>query len=439
MILLYTHTKSPRLLYIVDVIFNQWLQTEYKITTDKNYFLNTDAVKIDYSDSDFDKQFEEQIIRVPKNTHLLFENEIKKQNLHVGEFHGIKTLFHSQNNHADLPFDLFAAIFWLITRYEEYFDNDKDEHQRFKAENSWAYQHKVIEKPIVNYWLVYFKEIVKNKYPRIKFNEQKFQFIDTIDVDNAFAFKGKGFARNMGGLVRDLKNLPWLKKRIKVLLGSEPDPFDTFNWHIQNTRSKKISKQIYFFLVGNYGKFDKNVPFDYPLLKSRIQFLKENNVEIGLHPSYLSNDNFSQLKIEKERLELLAQSTIKSSRQHFLKLQFPSTYQNLVNLGIKNDFTLGYAELPGFRAGVCLPFTFFNLQKNIPESLTVFPLTAMDATFRYYLNYTPEETIKMYLHLINEVKKVNGTFVGLWHNDAFSNTENWVNWQKVYTSVINAL
>ena len=284
-----------------------------------------------------------------------------------------------------------------------------------------------------------FKQTVQKKYPQLRFNEQTFQYIDTVDVDNAFAFKGKGFARNLGGVLRDVKSPEWLKKRINVLLGKEPDPFDTYEWHIEVTRNKNITKQIYFFLVGNYTAYDKNVPFDYPLLKKRIQFLQKHNVEIGLHPSYLSNENGHQLQIEKERLELIAETQIVSSRQHFLKLTLPQTYENLLRLGIKNDYTLGYAELPGFRAGVCLPFTFFNLKKNKPEELKIFPLTAMDATFRYYLKLTPKQAISEYQKLIDEVKKINGTFICLWHNDAFSNTENWKNWQQVYLAILNML
>jgi len=145
------------------------------------------------------------------------------------------------------------------------------------------------------------------------------------------------------------------------------------------------------------------------------------------------------LQTEKERLEYLTGTDIRSARQHFLKLHLPHTYRNLLNIGIKNDYTLGYPDAVGFRAGVCLPFVFFNLSQNKITDLTLYPLTAMDATFRYYLKYTPCQAMEAYDKLLEEVKKVNGMLVSLWHNDALSNDENWIGWQKVYRHLLNQI
>ncbi len=437
MILIYSPAISPRLHYTLNVIFLQWLRVDYAVTADKDEFCAYPGAKIAYAASCDGSQ----TVCLPKLSGILFEQTIEKQVVEVSRHQNIAVLFPCNDDRLayDLPFDIFSAVFYQLSRYEEYTNSARDTHGRFPASASLAYQHNFLSVPVVNYWIEWLKEKIRGKFPHIEFAVQKFQFIDTIDVDNAFAFKGKGWVRNIGGAIRDRNNRQWLKKRIAVWLDHRPDPFDTFAWHIEHTRHKNISQQVYFFLVGNYAAWDKNVPFDYPLLKKRIHFLQKYEVEIALHPSYASNNEPALLQTEKERLEYLTGTEIRSARQHFLKLHLPHTYRNLLDIGIKNDYTLGYPDAVGFRAGVCLPFIFFDLPGNKVTDLTLYPLTAMDATFRYYLKYTPRQAKEAYDKLLEEVKKVNGTFVSLWHNDALSNDENWVGWQKVYRHLLNQI
>ncbi len=48
----------------------------------------------------------------------------------------------------------------------------------------------------------------------------------------------------------------------------------------------------------------------------------------------------------------------------------------------------------------------------------------MDATFIYYLEKSPEKSLMEILNLLKEVKKVNGTFIPIFHNDILVEMKN---------------
>ena len=142
------------------------------------------------------------------------------------------------------------------------------------------------------------------------------------------------------------------------------------------------------------------------------------------------------MKKEKQRLEHIVNTPITFSRQHYLRLIIPETYQNLIDLDITEDYTMGYARFPGFRASTCTPFYFYDLDFEIQTPLKLFPFTFMDATLKYYMNLSNEEAIEKILKLKKEVLLVNGTFISLFHNDAFSENENWKGWTEIYKKMI---
>ncbi|MFO7617706.1 MAG: polysaccharide deacetylase family protein, partial [Bacteroidales bacterium] len=158
--------------------------------------------------------------------------------------------------------------------------------------------------------------------------------------------------------------------------------------------------------------------------------------DTGLHPSYASNLNPTLLDKEVETLAGMTGKPVVCSRQHYLKIRFPETYRNLIRAGIREDFSLGFADRAGFRAGIANPFRHFDLRENIPTQLTVYPFQVMDTTLRHYMQLDPIQAISLIRRIIDTTREVGGTFISLWHNESLSEWKTWRGWSRVYREML---
>ena len=423
---------SSRVKYIFEIIFQKHLGISYSITSNKKEFEVHSQEKINYSSLRFENSF---FIR---SADLLFENNISPQKIPVSELDSHKVLFPHLD--CDLRFDIFSASFYLLSRYEEYLDFTSDEFGRFQATDSLAYQNDFLKLPIVDIWILYFKKKLAYIFPTLVFSSTKnFKALLTYDIDIAYKFKGRNLLRTVGSSFKDLLqgNFKNIVQRKIVLLKIRKDNWDIYD-ELQHTIQKTKFSSIFFFLVGNPSKYDRNLKTERPLMVQLINKIAAFT-EIGIHPSFYSNQNSSQLKVEKEKLENIVKKKIIKSRQHFLKLKFPDTYSNLIALGIKEDYTMGFPEMPGFRAGTCTPFYFYDLQKEQKTDLLIFPISCMEASFKYYLKSSPEESLSLIKNIINSVRGVNGTFISIWHNDNLEDTQLDKNWRWCHKEMIQYL
>ena len=218
--------------------------------------------------------------------------------------------------------------------------------------------------------------------------------------------------------------------RSRVLIFGANDPYDTYEMMEEIARKYK-SETICFILQGKYGKYDKNLKHT-----SRHQILTikklANFADIGVHPSFASNKHPETLKEEKARLENIIQIPITKSRQHYLILSFPATYQRLIAQNITDDYSMGYAAEPGFRAGLSIPFPFYDLQQEKETELTLHPFTLMDRTLKDYLKFAPNEAIGLIEEIVKEVKEVGGQLISVWHNESLNEKGEWKGWVDVY-------
>jgi hypothetical protein len=412
----------------MDFVFRQVLNTSFKVTENIGEFKSFNGAKINYSHD----EIQEGIFIKP--TELLFENEISEKQIFVTQWDSLKIFFQTNDDSA-LPFDIFAAIFYLIVRYEEYLPFHADMHGRFEAKESLAYKNNFLQDPIVDQWIYAFADIIKEKYPDTQFNKRKFRYISTIDIDNAYAFLFKGISRTLGATLRSLINLDLEDniRRYRTLAGKR-DPYDTYDIFF-DIHQKYGIKPIWFFLVGNSGKFDKNVSVD----KSAYQELIKNiasKFEVGLHPSYKTGKKYHLLKEEIKNLESIIGREVRKSRQHYLKLHFNHTYNNLLKAGVHEDFTMGYATDIGFRAGTCTPFNFYDLENETETDLTIYPFQIMDITLNKQKSLNTTGAISSIEHMIEKIKKVDGTFISIWHNEALSDHGHWKGWETVYREML---
>jgi hypothetical protein len=420
---IYCPDPSARHRYIFDLLFKELLGTDYVFIDEIN------TCHINYS-----KDSGGLWHILPQG--LLSEKDIKSDIQVVFENIDNQWFMFRTNDASKTPFDVFAASFYLVSRYEEYLPYEADDHNRFSACFSCLTQNDLLEEPLINKWALYIKNILSSSTD-LRFIPRKFEFLSTIDVDQAWKFKNKGLFRNVLGTFRDLKEGKWenFRDRWPVLFGLRKDPFhEAFSWHkLQET--KYDIKLNYFMLLGDYGTFDKNTSHKNSEFVKFIQSLDSAD-SIGIHPSYNSNTEKPKVAQEINRLESILCRPIVMSRQHFLMHRMPETYQTLIKNGITEDHTMGYSTHLGFRAGIAAPFYWFDLENNIQTKLKLVPFCAMDITPLHYRKESPDKAIKTLRNLMEKVNDVGGLFVSLWHNESFSETERWRGWRVVYESLL---
>lgn len=430
MLIIYSHKDSKRLQYTLKSIFHDILGITFDHTTDKDVFLKYQGPKINYSPKSFSKEI------FFCNDNLLYEKEINNTEVNTVEFEGSRALFSVNDSKSHLPFDPFAASFYMLSRYEEYLPHKRDEHGRFHAHESIAWKNRFLKRPVVNIWAYHIKKILQKRYTGLQFKKRCFKFIPSYDIDIALSYRSKGIVRTLGGFLNDMYNGHFsdLLLRTKVILGATEDPYDTYSYQI-NLHKKHDLEAIYFILFGNYSRFDKNISVNNKRFQHLIKHLSDY-AKVGIHPSYVAGDDFEQLKKETRKLSSVLKREIKASRQHYLRLDLPNTYRNLQAMEITDDYTMGFAAEPGFRAGTCDPFYFYDLDLETETGLRVHPFTIMDGTLIDYQKIPPHEARQVIKPLIEEVKAVDGTFISLWHNHSLYKNSIHGDWRQVYEELV---
>ena len=430
MLLVYSHKITPRLTYIFKHFFVRILQIPVVFTTKVEEFVAHNGPKITYTKNPLGSEF---FIR---SQGLLFEQGINDVEVNVSTWDEVPCFFY-EGESSTIPFDIFSASFYLITRYEEYLPHVQDIHERFPADESLAFKNDFLEKPVIDIWAFKFLELLKEKFPNYQFKKREFNQISTIDVDVAFAYKHKGIVRSLGGYLKDLFqfNFSSLWNRLLTNLNFRADYYDTFSKILAYKKEKNVNT-LFFFLLGDYTTYDKNISFSNNKFRSLIKSVADYT-KIGLHPSYFSLKDEEKLKKEKKRLEGIINTPTEFSRQHYLRLIIPDTYQNLIDLDIKEDYSMGFAKRAGFRASTCTPFYFYDLDFEIQTPLKIVSFAFIDVTLKQHMSLSNEESLKKILALKNEVKKVNGTFVSLFHNETLSENLYWEGWTHIYEKMLD--
>ncbi|MBC7426005.1 MAG: polysaccharide deacetylase family protein, partial [Bacteroidia bacterium] len=158
--------------------------------------------------------------------------------------------------------------------------------------------------------------------------------------------------------------------------------------------------------------------------------------EVGVHPGYDSVEK-EELKSEIKILANITGKEIISGRQHFLKFRLPETYESLYAAGIRKEYSMGYSDETGFRAGIAFPFNWFNLEKEIETDLEIIPFCIMDVALQHFQNLNPEEAIQHSLEIKKAVNDCNGFFSFVFHNESLSETNQWVGWRPVFEFLLS--
>tara|TARA_R110002111_G_scaffold60230_6_gene100806 strand:- start:6397 stop:7608 length:1212 start_codon:yes stop_codon:yes gene_type:complete len=400
-----------------------------RFTSKVEDFIAHDSLKMSYA-----KQPLSNELFVQSNT-LLFENGLSDVTLNVQQWEHTKGFF-ATGERSDLPFDIFAASFYLLSRYEEYLPHVKDEYGRFLASESLAYKQKFLNQPVVDIWAYKLKDVLAKRFPDYKFPVRNYKVQPVIDVPMAYYFKHKGLLRIIGGTLNDLRRfkLKQLYFRYLVLFGFKRDPYDTFRWVIRKQNNYNF-KFMVLFLIGDYSTYDKNINTNKKEFVSLIKSVADY-CDVGIKASYLALDDVSILKKEKIKMEAITHTDLKAVRHSFSKLNLPISYRNLVELEINQDYSMGYIDTLGFRAGTCTPFQFYDLDYEVQTPLQINPYQCLDyALLKYNSELDKTEHLQK---IIREVKAVNGTFIPVFHNYAFSDLDRWKGYRSLFNLILES-
>ena len=424
---------TNRLYYIFELMLKDELGIDFKFTTDKDSYLSHEGAKLHYGK--YPMPEESGLYQQAAN--ILFEHDIADQDVKICNYKESKAIYPVFNEKSLFPFDIFAASFYIISRYEEYLPHVSDNYNRFQPQDSILYKMEMMERPVINLWSIDLGNELVARYPEITLKKKTFRFVPTYDVDAAWAYRNKGFFRTTLSLCRDILRFDKneIKYRWDVLRKKKMDPFDTFEYQIKLQNELKLSP-LYFILCGDYNTNDKNISIKNKEFQQLIKHLGDYAL-VGIHPSFSSYLNKNMIKEEISRLSDVLKREVTISRQHFLRLSLPSSYQILIELDITDDYTMGYASQAGFRAGYADTFKFFDLENDMKTKLNIHPFALMDGTMRDYLNLDVQESYEKAKKLVDEVKNVNGTFILLWHNETLSGEKRWEGWITLYRKILD--
>ena len=316
--------------------------------------------------------------------------------------------------------DIFAAIFFMLTRWEENAVKEKDEHGRFPEEKSFVIRNNIQHRPVVNEYLEMIRNMLFEFNCSKDFKTHNYKPVITHDID---------FLDRYDTVVKVVKAMVWaflnkpgikaplyeLKAYFNVQKRRKPDPFHTFDY-LMNISEKYGLKSHFYFIPAVKGEKDYQYDIRKDTVKNIIKKIIARKHFVGVHGSYGAYN-----KPEKYRLELkrLTQhySEVKEGRQHFLRFKIPDSLQIWEDNNLETDSSFGFSNAVGFRAGVCYNYSLFNILSQKKLKVKEIPLLFMESVFDKVKS--EKEILEKIVSLKKIVHKYNGNYVFLWHNNSF--------------------
>jgi len=258
---------------------------------------------------------------------IMHEVGVSDHEIIVGYQEGLPFLFESLATGSDFPCDIMALIFYSLSRYEEYGVIEKDQHGRYKSQQSFAVRHDFLSVALVDRWLLQLRRVIADKTGVVLNVKRMPTNGPSLDIDMPYAYRGKGFKAYLG-ILKDLANLDFSSSgsRMKYWLTGD-DPFNTYDYITEEFR--RCGAKANVFILNRHQKpHDENHLAATEELASIVAQLSEV-AEIGIHPSYTSHEGESFLIEELASLEKMTKLCGKS-RQHFIKMSMPATYNEIL-------------------------------------------------------------------------------------------------------------
>lgn len=414
MLLIYITKQTPRITYIFKQICWNILGIQVKFTSKIEEFIAHPDMKLSYGKQRMGNEFFVQ------QANLLLEQGFSDVDIHIGHWDETPCFFRTSDK-SDLPFDIFAASFYLLSRYEEYLPYVKNKFGRFSAEESLAYQKGFLHLPVVDIWALKLKKILQERFPEQKLLHKSFESRTVIAVSQAYLYRKKGLVRAVGGSLRDLFSFRFRAfiERIQVLAFGSKDPYDVYDELVAFSRKNNIPLH-FMFQLSDYSAVNKNINYHkikyHTLIKSMADY-----AEVGLLLGDEALVDMNILQTEKKRFESIVNSPLKYILNDRFNLNLPEAFNNSDKLEINRDFSMGYVESIGFRAGTSVPFLFYDLSLERISPLILEPYVFNSTALR---KIGLEKATEILNEIKSEVDKVSGNLGLVFEISHFSTQNN---------------
>lgn len=348
----------------------------------------------------------------------------------------------NENGELEIPYDFTTPSFFLLSRAEEHNGQPRDSHDRFRYEESLAHHYGFIHLPLVDeYALLLRKWVMEILKANWTITPRKHQLIPTHDIDllYRFQFPWQAFKSIVG---RDLllehnwrSTVHSVHEYRQWRIDSRKDPYITAILELIRQAEERNLPSVFFFKAQHNGEPDSTYDIDDPRVRYCIEQIQKAGMTVGLHGSYESYNNPKLFAQEKERLERITGSPITHCRQHYLRYGAQTQHVWQAS-GITDDFTLCYAEQPGFRCGTCHPYPLYDTEKDCITHIIEHPLIVMDGSLFDYLHLDIQKSNNLIDNILQQCQAVEGDFVILWHNHLLSRSYRKL-YKNIYLPLIN--
>ncbi len=431
----------PERRYILDVFFSEFYGIDYEIeeTGGKDIVLKFNEKRIIIKDAFFGK-FPEPLSYLKKENipeHIVFAESKFSYEKNIPVIFGEPEITVDENV-IYCGIDIFASAFFMLTRWEEFLIDEKDNHGRTPDEKQFSVINNIHERAVVNE----YTELLRNMSAYIGLNLiNNKTYLPKITHDIDYFSRLNSLSKTLKALFGDIlirkqikRAFSTIKSYINIKKGREDDPYETFDFLMDLSESIGETSTFYF-IPAEKGEADFKYSISDKKVLSTILGIKNRGHSIGVHGAYRSYKNVKMFNEELNRFP--TDFKIEEVRQHFLRFENPTTWQIAEDLRLKTDSTLSFINHVGFRTGTCYTYSVFNILTRKKLQLKEYSLIVMEQALRRTVS-DENEFFKKIIELSDTVKKYKGTFVLLWHNSNF-NVKEWENYIGVYKKIIRTL
>lgn len=367
------------------------------------------------------------------------------------EWEGVNVLFGKaeeklMNGILYIYADIVASAFFLITRYEEMVISDsRDVYGRYIGRSSVLMKSGNMNKPLVDiYGLIMRKKLQEMGivFPEIEKGIKTVYLTHDVDM----LWNRTGFVNS---IKKTIKKVLFEKKidfspilnSMGIYIWNDLDIFDELNEIDERVKERCRSNfEKIVFLLGTERPDENTEAY---ILDKKFDRYKEKLVrmgyKIGIHPSYRAGDALSLVSEEIDRLSERTDTTIVYDRHHYLRCISFDELNILEQNGIEKDFTMGYADVIGFRLGTSRCVRWIDPRNMSLHNIELQPLNIMDGTLyeKQYMNLSYEEAYSACESIIEAVREVNGDLCILIHNNIETGVCLWI--KKLYLDMADMI